>query len=1156
MTTQPKLRFMVAALAGSFFAACTGQTQAAGSCPALPNAELTFSGALSSLIARATGASATPSGVSDPVRLLDTTQQQKLLEWMREELTSRKDAIDEEQERSAAKHEAEDLARRIFTRDQMESDASLVRRRVYDRAADGTLLPSSGKGKGLGQLIDEEMERDRPSLADKYKDKYKAAILSAIQADPARVGEFAGALSAGDYGTVVDHATQWGAQGFGAIVGDVLDELGHENSKVVWDGAVKRADAAAQIARALAAGRTGEAWTVIADEWKAEVKTRSRDALKAAVNFAFDAGSGAGAIGDFIPRLSDETKAAIAPEMFKLTPGDLYLKLLDAEISLIEWSHTFLREKWSGGDAGCIQTYNATYERTKSVDVAYEEFATCIPTAGFSAMHEFSNQAKEIGIDETAAIRAFLEAQRQHAPHSATMIEWIGARAAAIARNRDAVARQLEPELMGVHEVLFKIASRAGAAMNNRLTEMVSALLNKAQLNLLADEIKQLKKVLNETLIVIDSDLERVRRYSGGIDGWCTAYDQQKPIARKALADGINLSVRASGLRDRISGIDTAICDAPTMAPPSQNDAASAVSLAGAMKTDRAALSAAGETVCAAPDSIRKAPDKTAGRSRLDAALASAREAGAILARLNGIADQLSRLKSGADVGRAPSGDMVAARERTLTSIAAARRDIDALAAEYGKLIESFRNAHDAMRDAQQHIDHITDPTQAILQGIEDCLRPLASAPVAERQRAILAELEELRSRNAGCKGVIVESWNVRDVDPPSGGDMPSSAAWRHRSLSISPTPDTLRDQLGVIEAKCRTAADGPQSSGTTPQIDWPDLDAVRAEASAAGPRTARCAADALVAYQDKWGKPVDDPAKAAAAESALSACRFKDSRQLIDALPEGPRRTALVARWNKAYEAERRARDLVKKAVELRKAGERGKAIGMLHEARELTTCEPTVATIDKAIAGMSQAAAPSAADLIAAATADCRRSYGGGYRAGDRLPDGRYRCVPDQVTANAKCDEFAKAPGHEAFNIKNDGTFSCRMGKVAAANWCRAHNGAGFSAVFNKDRSRVTCIADAKTRTALCVKQFGAGWRAGDSRSDGGWTCYGPKQQVTTPRAPTGVTCPPGHIPTQSGGCLNIGGIMQGLRDPVQGLTNPPARTCPPGYNPYGCN
>ena len=379
----------------------------------------------------------------------------------------------------------------------------------------------------------------------------------------------------------------------------------------------------------------------------------------------------------------------------------------------------------------------------------------------------------------------------------------------------------------------------------------------------------------------------------------------------------------------------------------------------------------------------------------------------------------------------------------------------------------------------------------------------------------------------------------------------------------------------------------------------------IRAEAGDAGVRVERCVADALVAYQDTWGKLIDDQAKTAAADSALNACRFKESRQLIDALPDSPRRralverwnrayeaerraralvtefvtlrdrgepgkaigvlhqardlttcdstvpaidkaiaanesriveadagragaaldacrfkdsrklidalpqglrrTALVARWNTAYEAERRAHDLVNEAVELRQQGERGKAIGMLHQARDLTSCDSTVAAIDKAIVAMAAGAVPSAEDKIAAATANCRRDYGSGYRAGDQLPDGRYYCVPDQAAANAKCDQLSQGPGHEAFDIKNDGTFSCRMGKVAADNWCRAQRGSGWYAVFNDDRSRVTCYPDRNARNAQCAREFGAGWRAGDLRRDGRWTCHGPQRQVTPSRAHT---------------------------------------------------
>ena len=618
---------------------------------------------------------------------------------------------------------------------------------------------------------------------------------------------------------MANQAAEWGAQGFGAIVSDALEELGHVNSKIVWDRAVKHADAASRVMRALAAGQTDEAWAVIGDEWKAEVKQRSREALKAAVNFAFDAGSGAATIGDLVP-MSDAAQTVIAPGTFRLTPGDLYLKLLDAEEALIEWSDRFLRTQWTHGDGECVRRYNVAYERTGSIDVAYEEFDLCNATARYSAMFDFFNQAREIGIDEKAAIKEFLEAQRRHLPNSGTPLEWIKARAARIADMRKAIEGQIEPELTGVQKVLSNIAKGIGGVMRNRLTDMVRALLNEAQWDQLADEIKKLESTLNETLAAIDNDLDRIRRYSGGIDRWCTVYDQQKPIARQALSEGIDLSVRASRLRDRRKGIDTSACKFPETVSRSDDDAARTASLADALKKDRADLRSAVEMVCAASDIIRKAPDKAAGRSRLDAALVSAREAQAILARLTDIAGQLARLgRDGAIDSSEPSG-ATAPRERALSAIAAAKGELDALAASYGNLLERFKSAHDAMRDAQQRIGNITDPTEEIIQGIKECLRPLAFAPIAERPRAVLAELEQLSSRNIGCRGDVLASWNDRDLDPPSGGGVTSSAPWRSRSLSISPTPDALRDQLADIETKCRAPTDVAQSIGTTARTD------------------------------------------------------------------------------------------------------------------------------------------------------------------------------------------------------------------------------------------------------------------------------------------------------------------------------------------------
>jgi len=93
MTAQPKHLALVAVVTLQILAAGADRARAVSSCPALPNAESTFAGALSRLIDKATGQSETLSSVGDPVRLLNSSQQQKMLDWLRVELVERRAAI-------------------------------------------------------------------------------------------------------------------------------------------------------------------------------------------------------------------------------------------------------------------------------------------------------------------------------------------------------------------------------------------------------------------------------------------------------------------------------------------------------------------------------------------------------------------------------------------------------------------------------------------------------------------------------------------------------------------------------------------------------------------------------------------------------------------------------------------------------------------------------------------------------------------------------------------------------------------------------------------------------------------------------------------------------------------------------------------------------
>lgn len=839
----------------------TDQSPAASSCPALPQS--TFIGALTSMLGGDSGTSNRLRDAGDPVKLLNDTQHQKVLQWMRKELVERDKAFAKTRDKSAAQKKAEDLKRRIFTRDRMERDSSVVAGRIFDKRPDDRRKIATGEGKSLGQLVDEEIKRAKPSLPDKYKAKYRKAVYAAMAADPAKMGEVAGALSAGDYQTVVDQAADWGAQGFGTIVGDVLTEKSLGGAKVVWDRAVKHADAAKRVILALKKGGSGdEAMKIIREELKKEVKSQSRAFMKAAVNFAFNASKydrklgGAATIGDFIP--SGTVRNLVAPKLSALTPGDLYLKLIDSELALIKWSDDFLRTKWSGGDGACVAKYKKEYERTGNVADAYEEYDLCSSTAKYSAMFKFGVQAQEMGLDKAAALKEFLEANRRGLRGSATPLEWIEAKAERIAAQRKAAGRAIESQLMAMHADLSGMARGIGAQTDDRLSELAGSVLDDKQWDRIAAQLRDLEKKLDETLAAIDGDLKIVASDSDRIANFCGRYDRQKAIARQAMDDGRILSTRATRLRARLGFIDTISCGQPESESDGNGGAAKSAALAATVDKDQAALRAAINSVCSAPEEIRKAENKADGRTRLDAALASAREAKAIARRLTASAGEIASLKSsGNAINTAQAAEAAAARAKTQSEIATAKSEIEAIAGGFGSAQERFTVAHNAMRDAQQHISDSLIPLENIIANVKACLRPLASSPAGERPRAILASLLAKSTNNVGCNAVIQESWNERDLDPPRADGAPSnSAPWRSRSLSLLPTPDALRTMVADIDAKCPAGAAQSSPSAATTLSKQADPDAIRAEASEALRRMERCTSEAIVAYSDAWLKP------------------------------------------------------------------------------------------------------------------------------------------------------------------------------------------------------------------------------------------------------------------------------------------------------------
>jgi hypothetical protein len=1130
-----KLAAILAGAVGGVFllhiVAAGSPAVAAESCPALPNAESTFGGALTSLINKATGGgSGGLSQSGDPVKLLNDSQQQKVLGWLRTELDGRQAALAADREKSAAEKKVEDLKRRIFTRDRMERDAAVVGNRVYDQVV-GQVLPSNRQGKPLGQIIDEEIARGEPGLVSKYADKYKKAIFAAVEADPAKAGEFAGALSAGDYSTVMDLAADWGAAGFGAMVGDALEELGYANSKAVWTKAVTHAGAAKDVMIALKDGDHDAAWEVIKEEWKKEVKDQARAAVKTAINFVFDAGSGVGSIGDFVPReiISDNMRNTIAPDLFGLTPGDIYLKILDAEQEFIEWSKHYLREHAERGDGACIRLYESEYERTNDRGYAYQEFLDCIPTSQYSAFPEFQNQANSAGLNYDAMLQAFLEARRTHRTTAWTPLDWIAEKVKA---RKEQLERQIMPELTRVEQVMANIAEGVGPALDNRLTDFANAVLNDNQWEQLADEIRQLEQALDQTLAAVDTDLGRIRRYSDGIGDSCTDYERQKQIARQALSEGLDLSVTASRLWDRIDEIDTSACQQPEAVPQANDDAAKMAALGRAIEGDRAKLTSGVENVCAIPAEIRNAADKAEARQRLDAGLQSARDVQAIAARLAGSADELAGLST-PDAGASGAGNGAAsAREKVMSEINALKGEIDALAGRFAEVDGRFTPAHRAMNRAQQRISNLTDPTKEIIERIQSCLRPLAAAPAAEQPRALLAELQQRSTDIGGCRGVVLESWDERDPDPSSASGFSSSTPWRHRQLSLSHSIESLRGKLAEIEAQCPAPAETLPTADTGAGQEGPDPQAVKAGAEEVRSRMQGCVAEAITTYQDAWGKPTVELSEATCSPEQNADIMAKLRQAADDGSDEAKARLAKIgpitanvaiahARYNAAKQAFA-AGDLNGARAALNEAKAVIDGLGGGPDCSELAG--KIAAGLDKierlgdAIAAAEQAVAACDSDAMKrwkSALAKVGNPAAGPVK--QSLERSEKRCEAGRrdeaiAAANQACmtrlgvfalaDRESVARGDpkcvckQGYRGSEDGKSCVRApseAELAAARNanCKQQYGDGYYAGKPDKNGQYYCLPTKQTANAWCRQNNGSGYYAGRVKSDGSFSC-----------------------------------------------------------------
>jgi hypothetical protein len=815
----------------AFLFCTTNAIATEGTCPTAPSGFASFASALNGLVDRLFGLSS--ERTVSPLAELDDEQEKDVLDKLAEELAGKRAELADGRQEEEAEERLQSLRQRILSRDRLEQDAHLARRRGQD-AMGQVASPRLRDPKPLSEILEEETEKDNPSLGQKYAKAYGEAIRRAIESDPKSFAETAGRLAGGDYKGALPKVMEWGASGFATVVGDALDEMGYESTKSVWSVAVGEAATAKDVMQAIAHGDHESAWDSIKERAKQQVKAQGRAAAKHVIDWATD--------------ISGET-----PSLLGKTPGELYLDLLDAEVEMIEWSKTYLREKSEVGDGACIRLYEEAYP-SRGQDVAFDKFHECTVTAKYSAFPEFGNQARRIGLNENAALTAFLEAHRKRESNAWTPSEWIAER---VAERQAELEKTLLPELSRAETVMANLAEAAGRAVDNRLTELAALKLNERQWDKLEAKVRELERLLEATLSSVKADFDRIRKNSDAVAEACKSYDGQKKAALEALNQGLQLSVASTQLLNRLTALDTSVCRSEGSSPAEGAGMTMIREAITALASESELLDAELLQVCRAEDSIETSGQKEEAKVHLDRALARARDVQARGARLKVKAGELVGFDPGAD--SAGAADPNAERRREIIAgLSAAKGEIEALAGRSAQLRDQmFKPAHQAMAAAQRRIAGLVPVTSDMIERTKTCLAPLAEAPIADEPRRLLAELEQRSTDGEGCLRNVNESWLERDLDPGTGGSIQLSAPWERRELTLTVPVDRLRAKVAEIEELCsherkRETAPASESDSDTIAIST----AERAQQSLA--RLNECVSAALVAYANIGKTPGD----------------------------------------------------------------------------------------------------------------------------------------------------------------------------------------------------------------------------------------------------------------------------------------------------------
>ena len=789
-----------------------GQAQAQGSNLSRP-ATPTIIGQINAAISRATGTARSASSIADPVKRLN-------------ELQGRRAAIAKAAASSAARDKASKLLDRILGRTKIERDKLLPGLRTFANnprlTRDGRLMPANFNNDRLPleKIIDQELEKAkktrfkdhrerRKALPGKYAANYKKALVDFAIRNPDKLGETLGALSGGDNGPLLQHGPKWAAAAFGKVVGDYLEASGEGIAAGMWRKIiVRKAGLGRQVLIALNQGKPEQALDLLKADAVKEAKSASRAIIKGTINWVFDAGNGTPKLGDFVP-LSTKNAAAVLGSAAGITPGDIYLKLIDAEIKFAKWASRHIKDTV---DNVCLDQARKAYDKNNpgSFPIASDDFQRCLIDPGIrtkfglpvrmNSFTEFENLARSVGLDYDKMMVRYLR-ERLDGKTLDRPVEWINKK---IVRQRKAINSQFIKPLITGEKFMAAVAGTGGKAANNRIAELASALLNERQWEALASELERLEKSINGTMAAIQKDLAKAIKYSDGVIAAQKSFRKQEEIAAKAYIAAYNLAVQLRSLQIRILDIDPRACGKAGAGPSGSTGQAAAGIGANNLQQRFASLS---DAVCKAPGAIANAADKSAGRQLLEDAIANVRKIRDLAKDVAKTATDMTATDK--DAHTAQSGaPATGGNAKILAAANALLSDLKRIEGQYAKAMADFHSAHQTMQRNVTTIVRLQPLLDADLKKLKDCITPLTKAPIATKPRQLCAELS--RRISDVNDDYPLNSWNRKIGHILFALNLPGHTAygWKRKTLpSLILKPSDLRGELEAAKRQCEPAA-------------------------------------------------------------------------------------------------------------------------------------------------------------------------------------------------------------------------------------------------------------------------------------------------------------------------------------------------------------